>query len=230
MDVYIKAFQVIYEHLTLAFYAALVFGMGFVSSFVVVRGRLNFLMRFPLWFAARMERVLASHRAFITIFLIIFIFNSVAMFLYMLSGVVDMLPAVIDFLTGMNIGIVMLAKRHPIEGNVGGVDPPPHIEEIEFTTTRMLPVVARSRRQPWIIAGFFVVTALELPSLWISIAMGIGLCHFAQPDGAAIALTSRIAVRALAYILVIVPVLAVSALAETISLRMMQADIRELGA
>jgi len=231
MDGYVRAFSTIYDHLGLAFWAALVFAMGFGSAFVVVRGHLSFLMRFPLWFASKVDRLLSSNRGFLTVFLAIFFFNAAAMFVYMLSGVVEMMPAVIDFLTGMNIGVVFLAKHQPVQ-------PPGNAEpDAEGWDTAHLETVADAAvtssspaRHAIILIGFLVVTALELPCLWVSIAMGMGLCRCAHPDGAACMTAQEIMVRAYAYLLVIVPLLAVSALAETISVRMMQADLRELGA
>jgi hypothetical protein len=199
--------------------------MGFGSAFVVVRGHLRFLMRFPLWFAAKVERLLSGRRGFMTVFAVIFGFNSVAMFLYMLSGVVDLLPGVIDFLTGMNIGIVFLAKHPLAEGEAGSESGDSGTGEAEKPGTG--PSLAR---QALILIGFVVVTGLELPALWISIAMGIGLCHFARPDGVICMTAQEICVRTQAYLLVILPVLAVSAFAETVSVRLMQADMREMGA
>jgi hypothetical protein len=229
MTSYVKAFQVIYEHLTLAFWAALVFAMGLGSAFIVVRGHLRFLMRFPLWFASQVERLLSSNRGFMTVFTVIFVFNSAAMFLYMLSGLVEMAPAVIDFLTGMNIGIVFLAK-HKTVGETEKAEPSPALSEESPPDDGESPSPGSppSARQAVIFVGFIVVTALELPCLWISIAMGIGLCHFAQPDGATC--MYDIAERAQAYLLVVVPLLAISAMAETISVRLMQTEIGELGA
>ena len=230
MEAYHSAFELIKDHLSLAFIAAFVFALGFGSAFVVVRGHLRFLMRFPLWFAGKVDGLLSSNRGFVTIFLVIFIFNSVAMFLYMLSGVVDMMPGVVDFLTGMNIGIVFLAKHQT-------VSPPQSAEpDAEGWDTGRLQSAAEAAvsasspmRHVIILIGFLVVTALELPCLWLSIAMGIGLCHFAHSDGSC-ALVPEIVERAQAYLFVIVPALAISALAETVSVRMMQADLRETGA
>ena len=230
MDAYVRAFSTIQQHLVLAFWAALVFVMGFASAFVVVRGHLRFLMRFPLWFASKVDQLLSGNRSFVIVFLVIFCFNSVAMFLYMVSGVVEMMPGVIDFLTGMNIGIVFLAKHQKVrapentEPAVEGWDTDQLQAATEAAVTSSSPA-----RHAIILIGFLVVTALELPCLWLSIAMGMRLCRFTHPDGEPCLLAHDIAVRAQAYLLVIVPLLAISALAEAISVRMMQADLRELG-
>ncbi len=231
IDAYARAFEVMGQHLTLAFYAALVFVMGFGSAFVVVKGQLRFLMRFPLWFAAKVDELLRSQAPFVRVFLVIFLFNSAAMFLYMLSGVVDMAPGVIDFLTGMNIGIVFLGKPAPAPEETAA----PDWEEWELRERddaarpsdglTDAATAAPGRRHLLILLGFVVVTALELPCLWMSIAMGIGLCHFAQPEGVICLFSEEIAVRAQAYMLVIVPALAISAFAETMSVKLMQEDM-----
>ena len=100
--------------------ALFLFILGFGFSYFVEKFDLEAFKAFPIWFLKQTIRFANPGRPFILIFLFIFIFNSLAICLYMLSGLLVLFPALIAFLTGTNIGIIIL---HPLpdelkEGNI----------------------------------------------------------------------------------------------------------------
>ncbi|MEW6356214.1 MAG: hypothetical protein AB1696_07820 [Planctomycetota bacterium] len=196
-----EAISLLIEHFRCAGCAALVFTLGFISSVVVVKYRIEPLLIFPRWVAGKLQRMLKLNA--VAIFLLIFGFNSTAICVYMLTGAIHYLaPVVIAFLTGKNIGVItFLAGRTPAD---------------ETTAPQPSPV----RQLIAIICG--VLTALlEMPCFWLGIAMGMTLGGFG--GGPTVNLGAAAIARLSAYLWLVVPVLFVSAIAETMGIRFMMA-------
>ena len=67
----------------------------------------KFLMWFPRWFMKVFSRYVNPGSPLARIFLVIFLFNSISIAVYMLSGLFIIFPYIIAFLTGMNIGLTV---------------------------------------------------------------------------------------------------------------------------
>jgi hypothetical protein len=187
-------------HLRLALHAALLFAVGIFVSFPIVRYRLRALA----WPAAQAFRLIVwligQSPGIPRMAAVIFLFNTIAMFVYMASGFHPLLPKVFGIWTGLNIGVILsMAREGRLEERTRPTGkqwrPPPRLSEI---------------------CGIAVL-AVELPCFWFSIAMGIGMGHAVQagtqPYWAALG------TRATAYFAVIAPLLLCSAIAETIAIR-----------
>jgi hypothetical protein len=139
----------------------------------------------------------------VRVFLVIFLFNSIAIFLYMGSGVLIVVPAAVAFLTGLNIGVIVLRSQEI--GLPGGSDSSDPSEPIETPS--------------WVGVCGMAVVALELPCFWLSMAMGIRMGQALSHGYTAARVGELFVPRATAYVAVIVPVLFISALAETAAIR-----------
>lgn len=185
-------------------YASLVFTLGFFSSLTVVKYRIEPLMVFPRWVARKIQRLVLLPSPLL--FLVIFGFNGLAICAYMLTGLLHYaVPAMIAFLTGTNLGVVLFLGTTTIPGG---------------------PVQARGpgRRQFWAVVCGLVTALLELPAFWIAIAMGMTLGGFGGPVDD---LRSAALARLSAYVRLIAPVLMVSAAVETLGIRLMPANDRK---
>jgi len=209
-----------HDHWRLAGIAAVAFFGGMASAAVVVRFRLEGLMRFPMWITRQLVRFLRTFPRFLPIFGLIAAFNCSAMCLYMLAGLVPLAPMVIAFFTGMNIAIVTLT---------GG-----NIVALAFPEDWRLPSgsgadsgggLARRENAPPPVtrsgclraACFFLVMLLELPAFWFTLAMGTSLeswWTWTQASRGQV-LAAEISKRLAAFGMVIVPILVVSAAVES---------------
>jgi len=204
-----SSFAVIYSHLGLGLIASLLFAAGLGTSVAVVRGQVGWMMAFPLWVVRQVLRVIGPGFPAARVFLVIFCFNTIAIFIYMLSGVLIVVPALVAFLTGVNIGVIVL-KSGEMELPTGerplaqAMDPSVDIE------------VA-----PWVSLCSLAVLMLELPSFWISVGMGIGMARELTKVGqyTLANIHTLLAPRVAAYTMVIVPALLISAIAETLAIR-----------
>ena len=204
-----------HDHWKLAMVAAAAFFGGLASAGVVVRAHLHGLMRFPLWVMSALMRFLWAFPNYFAIFLLIFLFNSGAMCVYMLTGILPVLPHIVCFMTGMNIGIVVLAGsvaagQRLAESAGGGAVPP------EGSGAAGVPAGSTAGGGCFRVVCFLIVVLLELPAFWFAIAMGTSIgrwWHDADPGGA---LGAAVLERLRAYAAVIVPILAVSGAVESV--------------
>ena len=131
------------------------------------------------------------------------------MLLYVASGVHPGIPAAISILTGYNIAVILLLA--------GETDDPDG-----------LAVSAGSGWQPskWV-AGIcgMAVLLLELPCFWYSIAMGIRLGQEVLSDQTSY--IQGIPTRLHAYLMLILPILFVSAVCEAIAIKGMGSAARD---
>ncbi len=194
------------QHFGLACGAALLFLVGVLLAFPVVKHGSTRLTWLPLILFRLVRRMLGTHPGMTRLWSLIFGFNGTVMLLYMASGVHPGFPAAISLLTGYNIAVILL-----VAGETGDLDG--------------LAVSPASRWKPggWV-AGLcgLAVILLELPCFWYSIAMGIRLGQ--EIVAGQTSYVQGIATRLHAYAFLILPVLLVSAVCEAIAIRGMAAS------
>jgi len=206
------------EHWKLGALQCLVFILGILSSGLVLRYHLTFLTRFPFWMMHRILRFLARRPSLPAIFLIIFLFNSVAILVYMLTGaVLSALPTAICFLTGMNIGIIAGAMPAAAASQLAG-GTPALVPSRRDAAGEPHPVGRASGAGLLDGVCFLLVAGLELPVLWLALAMGTTMAPL-WSLGATAAGDGAVAPRLLAYLVICVPVLCLSAIIEAVGIR-----------
>lgn len=188
---YGEAFALLWQHLWGALGIGLIFGAGMLLAIPVLRRRFRPLLFLPDLFARMLHNILAKKPTTVRLAAFIFLFNSNAIFIYMLTGLVPKAPAFLAFFTGLNVAAasILAQKRFP-RTDIGEL----HV-----------PLTAR--------IGAVLTFALELPSLWFSLAMGLTM-ETSLRDLLSGADATDIRQRILVYGMVIVPTLALSALAE----------------
>jgi hypothetical protein len=177
--------------------ALFLFVLGFGFSYFVEKFDLKLFRIFPLRFLRFALRFASPGKGFIAIFLFVFLFNSTAIFLYMLSGLMVLFPVLIAFLTGTNIGIIVL---HPL---------PEELREGNIYRPK-----EAVRLGPFLILLTALVPLLELFVFCFSIALGLEmassmLLDFSWQNALALAIP-----RIMTYLRLCVPLLFISALAE----------------
>ncbi len=189
------------QHFGLACEAALLFLVGVLLAFPVVKLGSPRLTWLPLILFRMVRRMLGTHPGMTRLWSLIFGFNGTVMLLYMASGVHPGIPAAISILTGYNIAVILLvaAKAEDLDGLA--VSP-----------------VSGWKPGKWV-AGIcgLAVLLLELPCFWYSIAMGIRLGQAIVAGQTSY--VEGITVRLHAYVLLILPTLLVSAVCEAIAIR-----------
>jgi len=194
------------DHFGLACGAALLFLVGVLLAFPVVKYGSPRLTWLPLTLFRMVRRLLGTNPGMTRLWSLIFGFNGTVMLLYMASGVHPGIPAAISILTGYNIAVILLLAG-----------------ESEDSDGLALSHASGWKPGKWV-AGIcgLAVLLLELPCFWYSIAMGIRLgqeivaCRTSYVEGIAVLLH--------AYVLLILPILLVSAVCEAIAIRGMSAS------
>ena len=191
---------VLRDHFRLALHAALLFAAGLFASWPVVHYRLRAVSWLPMAVLRMIVRAFGASPSVARMAAVIGCFNTAAIFLYMASGVHPLLPKAFGVWTGLNVGVVMGMGR--------GVE---------------LMGRGAARQGQWVpsrpltAACGLLVMALELPSFWFSIAMGISMGQAVAGGGQPY--WQAVAERAAVYAAVIVPTLLVSAAAEAVAIR-----------
>ncbi len=173
------------------------FVLGFGFSYLVEKFDLKAFKTFPIWFLEQTIRFANPNKSFILIFMFIFFFNSIAICVYMLSGLLVLFPVLIAFLTGTNIGIIVL---HPI---------PEELREGSFYRPK-----ENVKLGPFLLLLTALVPLFELFVFCYSIAMGMEMASsmflsFTWENAVVLAVP-----RIKMYLMLCVPLLFVSALAE----------------
>jgi hypothetical protein len=191
---------VVRTHLRLALHAGLLFAVGIFVSWPIVHYRLR-AVAWPAVQAFRLIlRLVGPSPSIARTAAAIFLFNTIAIFVYMASGFHPLLPKVFGIWTGLNIGVIVSLAR---EGDF---------------IQRSRPTPEQWRPPPRLVAVCgTMVLALELPCFWYSIAMGMSMGHAVQAGVQPYA--AALETRAAAYVGVIVPLLLCSAVAEAIAIR-----------
>jgi hypothetical protein len=189
------------EHLILAAVAALMFVVGLLLSWPVVRYQVRWAQRPALKLFRLVLRLIGSQPSLLRMSLVIWLFNSTAMFIYMSCGVLPILPKLVAVCTGFNVAVIFARTEAMEELNDAGR--PGALQWIPG------PLVTS-------VCGL-VVLLVELPCFWYAIAMGISLGQVAIGEGGSWA--DAFELRGRAYGAVIVPLLLVSAVCESIAIR-----------
>lgn len=194
------------------------FAAGAASAWIVIHWHIDALERFPLWVLNWVTKLMGHSPGMVKLFLVICGFNSVAMFLYMCTGVWVVVPALVCFLTGMNLAVIFVRAR------------PAALPELLPTGEQVvgsLPSHGALSLKVWPLLCGILVVVLELPAFWYAIGMGISLGHVVREHHSIAQIVlfryqgsgvgAALAQRGAAFLHVIVPVLVVSALAEAYS-------------
>jgi hypothetical protein len=189
------------QHFGLACGAALLFLVGVLLAFPVVKNGSTRLTWLPLILFRMVRRMLGTRPGMTHLWSLIFGFNGTVMLLYMASGVHPGIPAAISILTGYNIAVILLVAGETEDLDGLAVSP-----------------VSGWKPGKWV-AGIcgLAVLLLELPCFWYSIAMGIRLGQAIVAGQTSY--VEGITVRLHAYVLLILPTLLVSAVCEAIAIR-----------
>ena len=173
------------------------FVLGFGFSYFVEKFNLKAFKTFPVWFLGQTIHFTNPRTNFILLFLFIFLFNSMAICIYMLSGLLVIFPVIIAFLTGTNIGIIVM---QPV---------PEELKEGSFYRPKK-----DVKLGPVLLLLTGLVPLLELFVFCYSMAMGMQMASsmflsFTWKNAVALAVP-----RIRMYLMLCVPLLFVSALAE----------------
>ncbi|MFH1710587.1 MAG: hypothetical protein ABH860_05965 [bacterium] len=198
----LEAIYMVKSNIYFTWFALLVFFAGFCFSYLVNYFDIKFLAWFPDRFLKFMSKYVNPRASFLRIFLIIFLFNSISIAIYMISGLFVILPFIIAFLTGMNIGLtVFIPPKATIEGY--------EIGHVHGAGNMFIMVL-------------FSTFVMMLEVITFSLALGMGMSFgvavaavsSANPSasaGASLFLAELLTLRLRTYMLFCVPVLAVSA-------------------
>ena len=201
-----EAVFVIKANLYFAWLALLIFFAGFCFSYPVNHFKMRIFLWFPRKFMKIMARFINPKASFARIFIVIFLFNSISIMLYMLSGLFICLPFLITFLTGMNIGLTVFIPPRSIDG---GVD----IGEIHIVNNMFLMMLFSTL----VIVLEILVFSVAL-GMGMSLAMAVSAVSNSSPaavEKISVYIAAMMSQYLQAYFLICVPVLAVSAFMES---------------
>lgn len=195
--------QFLSRHVLGAVGAMVAFFIGVYSARFVLASNIRPLMAVPVWLLRKLGRFLRRNPTIPALGLLIFAFNGTAMLVYLLLGLIPFLPAVVAFFTGMNVAIGA-AKGPEIMTELSP-------DKVEEETPEALP-----RLNPLAAACSVAVLLLELPCFWFTIAMASGMTYnitnVAEPRH-----LPEFKLCLMTYVSIILPLLAVSAFAESYS-------------
>jgi hypothetical protein len=207
LDVLEAPFRTLAGHVGAGVWAMVVFICGLLLALLVVRLDVHSLLALPLWLYRLGRKFLTPRVSPVLLFAFIFLFNATAIFVYMISGGLLILPIVFDLFTGLNVGVIMLrdAQDSMEDGRQPQADGHPPRAWIGF------------------LCLFTVI--VELSAFWLAIGMGITLGHVMRADFTWAAFAGAAEPRILAYLLVLVPALTLAAAAEAAAVSaMLRAD------
>ena len=188
------------EHCGLAWRMALLFGIGLALSWPVVRLRLRDVAWLPLQVFRLVMRLCGRRPGLVRMTVVIFGFNSVAIFIYMASGFHPLLPRLFAVLTGLNVGLIAGFSS-----------------ALQTADPALLPAPRGWRPPSWLalLCGFAVL-ALELPAFWLSLAMGVSMGQ--SVSAGVVTYGAALSQRAAVYGSLVLPMLLVSAVAESLAI------------
>ena len=195
--------QTLAEHIGLGAWAMVMFACGFLLAFPVVRLEVRSLLALPLWLYGLGKKYLTPELSPVFLFAFIFLFNTAAIFIYMISGGLVLLPIVFDIFTGLNVGVIMLKDAQQA------------MAEAPSSPADMRPARA------WVGFCCLFTVVVELSAFWLAIGMGMKLGRQMRAEFAWATFAECAQPRVLAYVLVLVPALALSAAAETAAVKAM---------
>lgn len=198
----LESLYLIRNNIYFTWFALLIFFFGFCFSYIVDIFGIKSLMWFPRLFVRILSRYVNPKVPFLQNFLVIFFFNSISIFIYMTSGLFIIFPFAIIFLTGMNIGLsVFIPPDAEMEKHsVRQPRAPGHLFRIMLYSTAVL--------------------VFEVMVFSVALGMGISLAVAtnsitSQDLTSALFLAELLTMRIKAYMLICVPVIALSAWLES---------------
>lgn len=200
-----EAAYIIKENIYFAWLALFIFFSGFCFSWLVDLFDIRFLKWFPGWFVKVLSKHVNPKASFVKIFTVIFLFNSISIAIYMVSGLFVILPFVIAFMTGMNIGLtVFMPAQASLEGyETGSAHGAGNIFKIVIFSTFVMVLE--------------IITFSLALGMGMSLGVAVAVVSNANPSAsqaASIFLAELLILRLRTYMLVCVPILAVSAFME----------------
>lgn len=171
--------------------AALFFAAGAACAIPVLRHRVRFLMATASRFLKILRHIYDTRPSTFFLGLFIFVWNGTIIGISMLTGLVPWLPVIMVFILGLNVMLTSILGQKAFQG-----------EHLKLWRPSLF-----GR------ACAILTFLLELPCLWFSIAMGLSmeanLLEVFRGEG-----VEDIRKRVAAYVIVILPLLLISALAE----------------
>ncbi len=170
------------------------FFCGFPLAVLAMRHEVRGLLALPLWIHRLGKKYLTPQLSPAFLFAFIFLFNTAAIFVYMISGGLIILPIVFAVFTGLNVCVIMLASARESTGEEPHPNAPPGRAWVGFLSLFSM--------------------AVELSAFWLAIGMGIRLGNVMQAEFTWAAFAGAAEPRIIAYVIILVPALALSAAAE----------------
>jgi len=164
---------------------------GFILSYFVEKYKIEFLKKMPKWFMEKIAWVADAKNSFWYIMMFIFLFNSISIFIYMLSAVTILGPLLIIIMTGLNIGIII--QEQPDLTEIGQIKSP----------------------NPIIAAYGLIVLFIEIFVFCFSLAMGLSMASQLLTSYSINRILALIGYRIWPYLFICVPLLIFSAFLET---------------
>jgi hypothetical protein len=197
-----QSLNLIKDNFYFGWFTLLLFVAGFMISAIVEKvPELAMLKVFPHWLVRFTMRYASPKRPFWQIFSFIAMFNTLAIFFYMMSGIFVIVPFVIALLTGLNIGIIM---QEPVPEEFRKLNPFDQ-EAANFSF--------------YSIFGAVLVPLFELiifcAFVGIGMSMGVGIALSYSPFMIAVLVKQR----ALSYFIIGMPTLLVAALLEAAAIK-----------
>lgn len=194
----IESIYVLKSNIYFAWFAMLIFFGGFCFSYLAYLFNLSLLFVFPHWFIKTMSRYVNPRSSMHKIFMAIFLFNSISILIYMLSGVLIILPFIITFITGLNIGLtVFIPPQHNVDGyHIKELHGPLHAAKFVLFSTLVL------------------ILEVLVFSLALGMGMSLGIAINSIGGMASILIADLVFLRVIAYFAVCIPLLALSAYME----------------
>ena len=87
------------------FITLVIFFTGYFIAPIIYRNNIKLLLIYPIWITKKLNQFLSRKLKFYLIFAIILFFNSSTLFIILISGFVPLLPALLIFWLGINLGI-----------------------------------------------------------------------------------------------------------------------------
>lgn len=196
-----EAMNLISGNIYFTWLALFIFFSGFCFAYPVNQLNIKFLMWFPSWFVRTLSRFVNPRASFIRIFLIIFLFNSISIGIYLTLGLFLLLPFIIAFLTGMNIGLTIFMPQ--------SYGAPP----------RVMGAGDMFRLMVFSTAVLFIETIVFSVALGMGMSLGVAVSAVSNANpsanvASATYIAELLSLRLQAYMLICVPALAVSAFLE----------------
>ena len=194
LDILEAPLHTLAEHVGAGAWAMAAFFCGFPLAVLAMRHEVRGLLALPLWIHRLGKKYLTPRLSPAFLFAFIFLFNTTAIFVYMISGGLIILPIVFDVFTGLNVCVIMLAAAQESAEEEPQPGAPPG--------------------RAWV--GFLSLfsVAVELSVFWLGIGMGIKLGHVMRTEFTWAGFAGAAEPRIIAYLLILVPALALSAAAE----------------